>query len=90
MIEYQLAAKPLAGRYLVMYQDGLSFYEVPNLFCPAAPCQANLFCRKGSLSAAELRADWKGECINAMKDFLELYTIQGIDRDGLRQWIEEF
>jgi hypothetical protein len=90
MIEYQLEAKPLLGRYLVMHLDGLSFYEIPNLYGPAAPCEASTFCRKASLSAAELRADWKGECVNTMKDFIELFPSHGLNQERLRLDVEEF
>ena len=90
MIEYQLTAKPLAGRYLVMLAERASYYEIPDAFGRAAPCQANAFCRKRSLNAAELRADWKGECINAMKDFLELFPSHGLNRDRLQLDVEEF
>lgn len=89
-IEYQLIAKPLAGRRLVMHQDCSNLYEIPNLYGPADPCLANIFCRKATLSVEELQADWKSECVNAMKDFLELFPSHGINRERLQLWIEGF
>jgi hypothetical protein len=91
MIEYQLAARPLSGRYLVMYQGFSSQFEIPNeRGGPPEPCQAPMFCRKKSLSVEELRADWKSECVNAMKDFLELFPGHITNRDDLRKWVEGF
>ena len=89
-IEYQLRAGPLAGRRLVMHRDEMNLFEIPNPFGPPDPCQEPVFRRQASLLVAELCADWKSECVNAMKDFVELFPNHDINREEIRQWIEGF
>ena len=49
-VECQLRAAPLAGRRLVMYQEGMGFYEIPNLYGEADPCQAPVFSLESCLA----------------------------------------
>ena len=89
-VEYHLRASPLAGRRLPIYQDGVRFYEIPNLYGAADPCQAPVFSWNGSLPVGDLRADWKSPCVTAMKEFLELFPGYATSRDELGRWIEGF
>ena len=89
-VEYQLRAGPLAGRRLVIYQEGTRVFEIPNLYGAADPCQASAFSWKASLPIGDLRADWKRPCVTTMKEFLELFPGHAVSREELEQWIEGF
>jgi hypothetical protein len=88
-IEYELRAGPLVGRRLVMYLDDMNLYEIPNPFGPPDACQEPIFRRHGRLLVADLRADWKSECVNAAKDFFGLFPSHNIGREEIRQWIDK-
>jgi len=89
-VEYQIVAGPLEGRRFVIYESGMDWYELPCPFGPADPCREHFYRRQSSLSVAELRADWKGECVIAMTDFLGLFPGGRIAEDTLFRWIEDF
>ncbi|MEN6367837.1 MAG: ATP-binding protein [Thermoguttaceae bacterium] len=83
-IIYQFTAAPLVNRQLAL--DAFSIrpaYGITN------PTQARQFRHSKVLNVAELRANWKEQCLDTMVDFFELFPGHYTERESLYSRIEQ-
>ena len=80
---YQLVSGPLSDRRLASTSPGTFVaHGVPE------PCRAREWSYTKETRTTTMRANWEGECAEAMKTFFELFSNPRISIETLRKWVE--